>query len=235
MERAGELPEKPHLRHGPHLEAALPLGQGLRQDGHSQAGFGCLGQSSGTGALQQGLGRQALLGKYPVYRAARFPQEQGQGRQLFYGGRGGKAPRGRRQDQVLLIEGLGPQPFRNPQAVYNAHIQLVLRQQALDFVGVGHQGPQPHLWVFLTEAPQNLGQARLAKADVCPHPQGQRPPLAQGFLRLLEPPQHVLSRGKQGLPGRGQVDAAVHALEKGHAIMAFQLFNSQAHSGLGGI
>ena len=151
--------------------------------------------------------------------------------QLFYGGRGGKAPRGRRQDQVLLIEGLGPQPFRNPQAVYNAHIQLVLRQQALDFVGVGHQGPQPHLWVFLTEAPQNLGQARLAKADVCPHPQGQRPPLAQGFLRLLEPPQHVLSRGKQGLPGRGQVDAAVHALEKGHAIMAFQLFNSQAHSG----
>ena len=147
----------------------------------------------------------------------------------------GKAPRGRRQDQVLLIEGLGPQPFRNPQAVYNAHIQLVLRQQALDFVGVGHQGPQPHLWVFLTEAPQNLGQARLAKADVCPHPQGQGPPLAQGFLRLLEPPQHVLSRGKQGLPGRGQVDAAVHALEKGHAIMAFQLFNGQAHSGLGGI
>ena len=134
-----------------------------------------------------------------------------------------------------MIEGLGPQPFRNPQAVYNAHIQLVLRQQALDFVGVGHQGPQPHLWVFLTEAPQNLGQARLAKADVCPHPQGQGPPLAQGFLRLLEPPQHVLSRGKQGLPGRGQVDAAIHALEKGHAIMAFQLFNSQAHSGLGGI
>ena len=131
VERAGELPEKPHLRHGPHLEAALPLGQGLRQDGHPQAGFGCLGQSGGAGALQQGLGRQALLGKHPVYRAAqaaaRFPQEQGQGRQLFYGGRGGKAPRGRRQDQVLLIEGLGPQPFRNPQAVYNAHIQLVLR------------------------------------------------------------------------------------------------------------
>ena len=116
VERAGELPEKPHLRHGPHLEAALPLGQGLRQDGHSQAGFGCLGQSSGTGALQQGLGRQALLGKYPVYRAAqaaaRFPQEQGQGRQLFYGGRGGKAPPP--PGPGPLDRGAGPAAFPKP-------------------------------------------------------------------------------------------------------------------------
>ena len=178
-----------------------------------------------------------MLLEYPVHgppgAAARLSEQQGQPSQLLQGGGQRGKPWRTQHNHFLPEQGEGSQLGEEAHLVHHTHIQLVGKQQLLDFPGVDHQSGKLRLGKPLLQLGHDCGQTGGAEGDIGSHPQraGLFPEQVFG---LLESPEDLLGRGKQCPSGSGQVDPAIHPFKEFGVVVAFQFLYSQAHCGLGG-
>jgi len=165
--------------------------------------------------------------------AAGFAQQQRQRRQLPHRGRPAGKAGGAERGHLLAVERQRQLVRAARGAVHDGKIDLVVAETALDGLRVvdkdarlqpGHVGPQ---------AGEQRGQHGLADRDVDADQTARRAAaVAQHGRGLVAGTEDRAGVLEQGLARLREVDAAVHAVEQPHPVIALQLADGDADGGL---